>query len=227
MAGAPRIATHTLALLQALREEPHSFGFHHAVRLLECAYRDRPRLGRSLRPKDDPVRLTQEPSLTFAPSTLASFTPGKGNAPARLASYFFGLFGPNGPLPLHLTEYARARMRNAGDPTFVHFIDIFHHRMLSLFHRAWANAQPTVEFDRPQSDRFTFYVGSLCGIGTPALRNIDHFPDLAKLYHAGWLACQTRHPEGLRTVLAHLRQEIERERERETDQDRATDEYFE
>ena len=49
-------------------------------------------------------------------------------------------------------------MRNAGDPTFAVFADLFHHRMLSFFYRAWAQAQPTVSFDRPEADRFGAYV---------------------------------------------------------------------
>ena len=58
---------------------------------------------------------------------------------------FFGLFGANGPLPLHLTEYAYGRQLQAGDPSFARFADIIHHRFLGLFHRAWAQAQLTRE----------------------------------------------------------------------------------
>jgi type VI secretion system protein ImpH len=107
------------------------------------------------------------------------------------------MFGPNGPLPLHLTEYARDRLRNKDDPTFSEFLDIFHHRMLSLFYRAWASAQPTVNFDRPDQDRFSVYTGALCGLGMPAFRNRDEIPDPAKLYFAGRLSPQARNVEGL------------------------------
>jgi type VI secretion system protein ImpH len=107
------------------------------------------------------------------------------------------MFGPNGPLPLHLSEYARDRLRNSDDPTFSEFLDIFHHRMLSLFYRAWANAQPTVNFDRPEQDRFSVYTGALFGLGMPSLRNRDEMPDLAKLHFAGRLSSQTRNAEGL------------------------------
>ena len=124
------------------------------------------------------------------------------DAPPRLAVNFFGLFGPNGPLPLHLTEYARNRLRAESDPTLVRFIDLFHHRMLTLFYRVWAAAQPTVSFDRPETDRFALYVGSLFGLGMPSLRNRDAFPDLARLHYAGQLACQTRHPDGLNAMIS-------------------------
>ena len=51
--------------------------------------------------------------------------------------------------------------------TLVRFLDLFHHRALALFYRGWANAQPTVQRDRPSSDRFVTYLGALFGIGSP------------------------------------------------------------
>jgi len=202
MAGPDRTPSHLVTLCRALEQEPYKFDFFQALRLLECAHPDKPRVGESVRAVDDPVRLGQEPSLAFAPSTLHSFRPGKEGRPWRLNVNFFGLFGPNGPLPLHLTEYARDRIRNSHDVTFARFLDIFHHRLLSLFYRAWADAQPTVQFDRPRSDRFSVYVGSLFGIGMPSLRDRDVVPDVAKLHYAGRLVCQTRNPEGLQAILA-------------------------
>ena len=115
---------------------------------------------------------------------------------------FFGLFGTNGPLPLHLTEYVRDRMRHAGDRTFSAFADLFHHRMLMLFHRAWVQAEPTAAADRPTNNRFDVYVGSLFGIGLPSLSNRDEIPDRAKLQYAGWFANCVRTAEGLRAILA-------------------------
>ncbi len=202
MAGSDRTSAYAVALLEALRREPYAFHFFQALRRLECLHRDRPRLGRSVRLADDPVRLAQQPSMAFAPATLAAFEPGDDQHPARLYEYFLGLFGPNGPLPLHLTEYVRDRTRNAGDQTFARFADLFHHRMLCLFYRSWADAQPTVSFDRPETDRFKTYIGASFGMGTPALWHRDAAPDLAKFHYAGRLAGQTRNPEGLQAILA-------------------------
>ncbi len=201
MAGENRTTSHQLTLLRALQEAPHEFGFFQALRQLECAYRERPRIGQTSRPTDEPVRLAQDPSLSFAPSTLSGCAPDQAGQPPRLSVYFLGLFGPNGPLPLHLSEYARERERNIGDPTFARFADIFHHRMLALFYRAWANARPSVSFDRPETDRFAVYLAALFGQGMPSLRERDALPDLAKLHYAGRLAAQTRHPEGLTAVI--------------------------
>ena len=189
-------------LLAALAADPTAHGFYQTMRQLEVRFADRPRFGHSVRPSQDAVRLAQEPSTIFAPSHIAGFEPAQGDRPARLLVHFFGLFGPDGPLPLHLTDYARERRRNARDATFQRFADIFHHRALSLFYRAWADARPTISFDRPQADRFGMYVGALIGLGMDSLRDRDAMPHISKLHFAGLLANQTRHAEGLGAILS-------------------------
>lgn len=190
------------ASLQRLHDQPYKFDFYQAMRLLECAFAESPRFGHSIRLSDDPVRLTQEPSLGFAPSSLSDFKLAPGSGHHRMSVRFFGLCGPNGALPLHLTEYIRDRIRHHDDDTFAAFLDVFHHRMLSFFYRAWADSQPAAHFDRPETDRFSVYVGSLMGIGMPSLTDRDDLPDLAKLFYSGRFACQARHPEGLRAMLS-------------------------
>ena len=201
MARTHRTADATLGLLAALAESPGDFDFYHALRLIETSYPDRPRLGESKRPADDPIRLGQRAELSFATSAIAGLERPDGGVP-RLEVLFLGLFGPNGPLPLHLTEYARDRLYNSSDPTMKRFADLFHHRLLSLFYRAWANAQPTVSYDRIENDRFAMYVGALSGYGMPALLKRDAMPDNAKCFYSGWLSTAVRSAEGLRSVVA-------------------------
>jgi len=185
-----------------LKAAPWAWSFYQAMRRLEAEHAGRPRFGRSPRPAQDAIRLGQEPSTQFAPASLAGYEEGQEGAPPRLLVHFFGLFGVDGPLPLHLTEYARDRRRNQRDPTFQRFADVFHHRMLSLFYRAWADVRPTVAFDRPAQDRFALYTGALTGLGMDSLRDRDAMPDLTKLHFAGLLAGQTRHAEGLAAILS-------------------------
>lgn len=198
MASESRPATHPV--MDALRERPHAFGFFQAVRRLESAHAQLPRVGCSPRLADDPIRFGQEASLAFAPSTVRRFVVREGHVPRMLVS-FMGLLGPNGPLPLHVTEYARDRERNAGDAGLVRFLDLFHHRMVSLFYRAWLLNNQAASFDRPGDDRFSVYVASLLGLGMESLRDRDELPDLAKLFYSGAYSCQTRHADGLRSML--------------------------
>ena len=199
MAGETGSETHSLR--ERLREAPWRFDFFQAARRLECASAERPRIGHSQHPKDDHVRFCQEPSLAFAPCTVAADRDPRGAAPPRLFVNFLGLLGPNGPFPLHLTEYARERELHHKDMALSRFLDVFNHRMISLFYRAWACNQQAVNFERGDGDRFAVYIGSLFGIGLSSLRHRDAVPDVAKLHYSGRLVCQTKHPAGLCAIL--------------------------
>ena len=188
--------------LATMAAEPWRYDFFAAMRAIEAFNADKPRLGTARRPMDEPLRLGQTPDLSFAPAALHAVLPRTDRSPPRVEVRFFGLFGPNGPLPLHLTEYARERLLHHGDATFARFADLFHHRLLLLFYRAWAQAQPVVSLDRPNEDRFADYVGSLIGIGSPTLRRRDAAPDHAKLFFAGLMTRQVRNADGLASLLS-------------------------
>ena len=196
-------------LLATMADAPWKHDFLQALRTLEASFANKPRFGTARKPADEMVRLAQAPELSFAPSTLSAVYLADAQGPPRIEVRFFGLFGPNGPLPSHLTEYARERLLHHSDPTFARFAVIFHHRLLLLFYRAWAQAQPTANLDRPNDDRFGHQVGSLIGLGTPLHRNRDAAPDHAKLFFSGYLARQARHSDGLRSMLsAYLRMPV-------------------
>ena len=196
--------TDAVAFFAALAEAPYRYDFYQTLRRVECLYPEKPRWGCARRPVDEPLRLGQDPDLGFAPSALASFETEPGGRAPRLQVRLFGLLGPNGPLPIHVTEYARERLRHAGDRTLSRFLDLIHHRFLALFYRAWAQAQPHVNRDRPGEDRFTVYLGSLFGVSTPSFRRRDSLPDLAKYFHVGSLIRHTRNAEGLTSILEHF-----------------------
>jgi len=190
-----------------MHEEPWRFSFYQAARRLECGYQNLPRIGASQKPGDDAVRFCQEPSLAFPPSTVAAFDMAAPDRPARMYVNFLGMLGPNGPLPLHITEYARQRMAADKDPTLARFLDVMNHRLVSLFYRAWAVNQQTVSFDRSDrgggagGDRFAMYIASLFGLGMENLRDRDAAPDPAKLHYSGRFVDHTRCAEGLQALV--------------------------
>ena len=205
MASDERKEAGDLSRFAALKENPDKYHIFQALRLIEAAYAHKPRLGRSRRPAQDAVRLKQRIDMGFASSTVARFVPQDeqtGEA-GELAQYMFGLFGPNGPLPLHLTEYAYNRQHSFRDPTFKAFADMFHHRMLSLFYRAYASGEPTSSFDRKgEVDPFAQKVAAFAGLRGAALADRDAMPDLAKLRYAGRLSNGTRNEEGLVALIS-------------------------
>jgi type VI secretion system protein ImpH len=212
------------------------FDFFRLVRLIQAARSDLKPIGLSKTPADDPLRFCQHPSLAFAPSTLDELViddADPAGAP-RLYVNFMGLFGPNGPLPLHLTEYAIRRelgqrategaattastlpggtlpsntpaARGQRDFAMSHFFDVFHHRLISLFFRAWAVCQPAVDLDRKQLQRFLFFLGAFIGESNVDLMEVskageDVIPIRAKVFYSGWLASTSRSAEGLRAIL--------------------------
>lgn len=201
MAGATRQSPDLVSALAALAARPDRFTLFAALRLIEAVHADHPRLAESRKADDDPVRLRQPPHLFFAPSDVSEFDPEAPLKPA-LGQYSFGMFGPNGALPLHLTEYAHERERQHDDPTVTDFINVFQHRLISLFYRAWANSDPAASFDRPESDRFLTYVGALIGLAAPQARGRDAVLDYAKLSRCGLYAAKTRSAAGLQVILA-------------------------
>ncbi|CAM3798373.1 Type VI secretion protein [Bordetella sputigena] len=194
---------HDLGAGGALALHVARFEFLQALRLIESAHPDRPRPGCSLRPRDDAVRLAQTPALKFVASELAGYLPAADGRPARLTVNVLGLFGTNSPMPLYFTEYAHNRMAHEGDTTISGFLDMFHHRQLSLFYRAWAASQPVLGLGRGDARTgYRRYVGSLCGLAVPASTRHGGMADIDQLQFCGLLATRTRHASGLGLLLS-------------------------
>jgi type VI secretion system protein ImpH len=187
-------------MLDHLRNNPEQYTLFGALRLIEQAHPDRPRLGESRKAADDPVRIAQRPHLYFAPADVVAFD-ASGEAAAEVEQLSFGIFGPNGALPLHLTELAYARERQLDDPTFRDFVNAFQHRFACLFYRAWANSDPCASFDRADTDDFRLFLGAFIGIGPPAARGGDAVLDYAKLARVGLFAPQSRSAAALEQIL--------------------------
>lgn len=200
MAAGDRTTPH--ALIRELTDGAHRYGFFQAVRLLECVLSTERGVGKSEHPREDPVRFCQETSLAFAPGSIGRYVPAGKDHEARLFVHFMGLLGPNGPLPLTITGYLLDRVHNHNDTAMVRFLDIFNHRMISLFYRGWSAGQQVLSRDRPDDDTYDRFVGSLSGLGMRSFLGADRVPDEAKRYFTGRLASQARSPEGLAGIVS-------------------------
>lgn len=207
MSGPTEVDPRLAALLADAHLRPWAHDFYALLRAIE-SLAGTPRMGQSRRPAHDALRLGQEAELDFASAPLARLELDRPNAP-RLGLRLLGLLGPQGPLPLHLTEWVRERQRNHADDTAARFLDLLQHRLLTLFYRAWAEAQPTVQHDRPAQDRFAAWLGAQIGLDRQAIAaNLgqpstpkDNLPVADQLFQAGLLSGRSRHPEGLRSLL--------------------------
>lgn len=182
-----------------LRAEPHRFDFFTVMRELERSTPDKPRIGDSKVPAEDVVVLGQDPFLEFPASNLSAYEETPARIP-RIMTRFLGFFGPQGALPLNTTVEAYA-WTTQHDPSFARFTDIIANRFRQLFYRAWADARPIAQYERPAADRFFAYLGSMAGIGSEAFRNRDTLNDIAKASFAGLAGAQVKSVTRLRQML--------------------------
>ncbi|HVY57273.1 MAG TPA: type VI secretion system baseplate subunit TssG [Xanthobacteraceae bacterium] len=188
--------------LDDIKQEPWRFDFFAVLRRLERTFPDRPRIGDSSATRQEYLMLGQEPFMDFPASNLAS-AEQRPDGRVRVLAKFLGLLGPQGALPLATTEevHAWTLMR---DDAFPRFLDLLNNRFLQLFFRAWADARPVAQRDRPKEDRFAAYVGSMIGLGSTIYQGLDRVPDTGKLGFAGLIAAQAKSSSRLRSLIAGL-----------------------
>ena len=176
-----------------------SVDFFDLMREFDRAQPEMPRIGHSGSRLQEIVLLGQEPHIDFSDSNVSSIEQTPDGKPLVL-SRFLGLLGPQGALPLH-TTYETKHWLNMRDPAFARFVDLFNNRFLQLFYRAWADARPAVQADRPHDNQFVTYIGSAIGIGTPPTQNRDSVHDFTKLAVAGLLGPAVKSASRLENVL--------------------------
>ncbi|WP_353646388.1 type VI secretion system baseplate subunit TssG [Mesorhizobium sp. WSM2239] len=187
-----------------------TFDFFELLRQLE---RGSDLFGHSGRPEREPARLGQHVRLGFAIQDVVEFREAAGNRPARVTVANLGLMGPEGPLPLHMTRwvldrlsqrwFAGADAQQTSDTTFIDFVNILQHRMITLFYRAWADAHPGVQVERAVGGRVRAMLEAMAGIGLPGTHNTAHSDiDAVKLRQAAALASQVDGPERLTLFVA-------------------------
>jgi type VI secretion system protein ImpH len=185
-----------------LLQDPEHHDALLALRRLESAHPDRPRIGRSATRREEYVTLGQNPSFVFPASTIDSAT-RRDDGTLALFVHFLGLCGPQGALPHAITQEAQEYLRD-GDDALARFLDLFNNRFLQLYFRAWADVRPIAQHDRPNEDRFQDYVGTPIGLGDASLRGLDSVPDIEKVGFAGLMAPATKSASRLRALVSAL-----------------------
>lgn len=187
-------------LQMTLENNPYLVDLFSLMRSMEATHEDLPPWGLAKKCDDEVMQFGQEPTAIFASSTIARFNQFKTNRKPKLSIYGFGLFGPNGAMPLVFTEYAKERMTHHGDHSIVEFLDIFHNRLIMLLYRAWADAQSCAAMDRKE-EKFSYYVNSLLAAGCSVGQLKDSIPSHARLHYAGHLLRHARSANGLKCIL--------------------------
>jgi type VI secretion system protein ImpH len=204
------------SLEEALFASGYEFEFFQAVRLLSRTFAQRKPVGSMAKPEEEVVRFGQlgscpdveeaRLSLAFPASAVHAIERiPDADAPPRMTVEFLGLTGTQGVLPLCYTEWMIAR-RAAKDNTLAAFFDLFNHRLVSLFYRAWEKHRPAVLYELAaargqQPDPLTQYLFDLIGMGTPGLRGRMRVHDESLLRYAGLIAQRPVSAASLRGIL--------------------------
>ncbi len=216
------------SLLELLFKDGDKFSFFQAVRLLEQAFPERRPVGRGGPPGQEVVRFRAYQSLSFPASSIYSIDPPeKEDQPPTMQVTFMGLTGPSGVLPRHYTELIVNLYRETKGPertALRDWLDIFNHRMISLFYRAWGKYRiyfpyGRQEFLKPNPDLFTQALYSFVGLGLRSLRNrlrvsfweidapkkperpLARVQDLALIFYGGLLNQKPRSAGALQKLL--------------------------
>lgn len=200
MASPDRTQTHDLIDWSAQVADLKRSGLFAVLRRVEAQAAQLPRIGTARRTEQSIVDLAQEPSLGFAPQTLTSLEFHHGRA--RLYGEWFGLLGPMGPMPTHMTEFGVYERRYAKTQPFVDWLNTISGRMLQLFYRAWAESQPAAQADRPGDDRFAEWLAALSGASEGA-DGSSSFGAKARLHYAAVFA-GPRSAVAIEDALGHL-----------------------
>ncbi|WMS44088.1 type VI secretion system baseplate subunit TssG [Acuticoccus sp. MNP-M23] len=182
--------------------EPFRYDLFTLLRRAERERPDHPRIGEAGRRNRDLADLAQDPFFAFPASNVVRAGVDEAGR-LSLAVQFLGLMGPMGALPLSVTEEAY-QWQIHDDEAFARFLDIFNNRFIQLFYRAWADARPIAQHDRPDDDRFMRYVGAVVGLGLPAPQPPGAVADIAKTAYAGLLSARVKSASRLRSFLAGL-----------------------
>ncbi len=147
---------------QSLLEEPYRYNFFKAVHLLE-SFSGGKAQGRNLSPTDDPVRFRVEPGFAFPASDISALQKNGNGHALQMTANFMGLIGPKGVLPDWYNEYAQ-NLKYKKDHSLTDFLDMFHHRLISLFYLAWKKYRLTENYQPDGSDPIASAISGFVGI---------------------------------------------------------------
>lgn len=189
---------------ERLRNQPQHFGFFQAVRLLGRLAPDRISVGQDGPPGRETVRFRTRATLEFPPSEIHDlrFDSDDPDRPPQMTVAFGGTTGPLGVLPVPYTELLIERVRYK-DLALWEFLDLFNHRFVSLFFRAWRKYRFPLSYEAGGQDPFTDGLYALIGLGTEGLKDRQSVPDEALLFYAGLIAQRPHSSSALRSMLGN------------------------
>lgn len=157
-------------LIESLLQEGSRFSFFQALYLLE-KYLYKPEKKRHSSEVDEKtIRLTSSLSMGFPASDIVKIEKIQQEDTTffEVETSFLGLCGSSSPLPAFYTEDI---LWDDQAQTYVKgFLDLFHHRLLSLFYKSWCKYRFHIQYKPGGTDNFSKMMLALSGLN---LTNFD------------------------------------------------------
>ncbi|GGQ19394.1 type VI secretion system baseplate subunit TssG [Shewanella litoralis] len=185
--------------LQAIIEAPTEHDFYQAVyqfqQQLAQGREQGYKVGYDAIPQQELLRFKSDQHLGFPGQAISDVVVKTQNKNKQLTAdmhvSFMGLTGPSGVLPSHYTELLLERLR-LKDTGMRDFYDLFNHRLISLFYRAWEKYRFSVNYQSSatgKADSFTHVLSLLSG-----KKSLNR-------YYSGFHHTKTPSAESLRRML--------------------------
>jgi len=182
---------------------PKEWCFFQLIRFMECINNpdgDEAGVGYSNRYEGENIFFRQNITFAFQPSDIAKVN--TVDTKNEVFVNFMGLLGTDGPMPLVFSEYVFNRKKHHHDFVLADFLDMFNHRMISFYYRAWADSQLTVSNDKHVNSHIYKYLKSLIGIsGIPVESDNSIELNLIKTYNSAHYMRKDSTPDSLASVL--------------------------
>jgi type VI secretion system protein ImpH len=191
------------ALKKQLLDRFYEFSFFQAVHLMERFAENRKKLGRTVVPAEEPVRFAASKGFSFPASEISRLEDGDSSRPARMEVAFMGLTGPSGVLPHWYTQLILERAKEK-DTSLAAFLDLFNHRLITLFYLAWKKNRFPENYEAGASDRLSKVLLSLCGLGTPGLTEMIGLPEESLSFYTGLFSRSVASGTAIEAAVAHF-----------------------
>lgn len=187
-------------LLQAFTEQCRGYSFFQMVWLIHKIFPGASAVGGSGPFSKEPIRFRANASLAFPISDVESLSQDEKFHRLLMTVNFMGLYGPASPMPAHFTENIVCYDPEHHDVR--HFLDMFHHRFISLLYRAWQKYRYFFVYKEGGQDYFSNWMFALIGVGDPKLRKFSSIQWIKLLPFINLLSVRSHSADTLKAILS-------------------------
>ncbi|MGH7336166.1 MAG: type VI secretion system baseplate subunit TssG [Myxococcota bacterium] len=203
---APESRRNIASLKEELLERPSAFEFFQAVRLLHKLRPDREGVGRDADPGREAVRFRSDTSFVFPEGDIREINAGEPGTPDEMIVKLIGIASPGsfGSLPTPYVEEVRRQERELKNPAMREFFDLFNHRLVALFYRAWERSRLPVLHDLDVDNAFESVLFATLGLLGPAFDARMPLDQASLLSRAGLLAMAPAPASAIESIVLSL-----------------------